>query len=159
MLQGFFFDLFGSGAKRGPYAIVEAGRKVYLLEGSEAESALKRLEDPKDGLYKLVNESELLFGTPLATGQKYCESDEMTRDDDMYCWNVTGGRPFRRGSVKGASPGATVEYELASEANDGNDIFGIVLGLGITRFSFQTRCAACGDRGEVRLVEYNGGTR
>jgi hypothetical protein len=63
-------------------------------------------------LYGLVRESDLFFGAPLAKGQKYCSSEQMTRNDDAYCWNVVGDRPFSRGSVKGVSPEAAVEYEL-----------------------------------------------
>jgi len=96
LIRGFPYDLrssttlstdsSGSG-QPGTYAIFEVARRVFLVEGQRAETVFNRLNDRAESEFGgLVEDSEMLFGTPLAVGQKFCESGQMTRENDMNCW-------------------------------------------------------------------------
>ncbi len=156
LVRGFPYDL--RGGRPATYAIIEVGRKVFLVEGQRAETVFNRLNNRGDSDFgDLVKDSEVLFGTPLAVGQKFCESEQIARDGDMYCWKVTGKRPFAHTGVNGLRAGSSTEYEITNRANDGYSSFGISPGVGITRFSYEAMCASCGDKAEIRLVAYQRG--
>jgi hypothetical protein len=156
LVHGFPYDLYGTGS--GTYAIVEVGRKVFLVRDERAEKVLNRLNNRGDLLYDLVKDSEVLFGTPLAVGQKFCEGEQIARDDEAYCWKVTGKRLFAHSSVAGLDAGSSTEYDLTNGVTTGYTSFTIATDVGITRFSYESMCASCGDKGEIRLVSYQRGT-
>jgi len=154
LIRGFPFDLHQPGSEPGVYGIVESAGKVYLIRDPQrAANVVQRIRERQGPLSGLVLDAEAWFQEPLTVGNKVCEMPA-----GGYCWNVTTRRPFAPASVKGAGTIGGFEYELEYRANDGYSLFRIVPGIGITRFSFELRCASCGDQAAIRLVEFRKGS-
>ena len=89
VLKGHPRDLVFFDPKREPRTSLLVSvnlQKYYLLEGDRVQPALNRLKDSKDLLMGLVRESELFLEAPVSLGKRFCDTEMLTRTDDLYCW-------------------------------------------------------------------------
>lgn len=141
----------------GDYLIVNVNdQKYYLLSDERAQAALKRFKDSQDGLVDFVDDSELWLDLPLTPGKSFGETTQITRPDRMYTWVVEDGGPAQLAGVTGVTPSAgMVASELWLTNLPETDSVEYVLGLGITRFTFDHHGTVASV--DLKLTEYHPG--
>jgi len=140
VVKGHPRDLIWFDPKREPgvYVIVQVNlRKHYLLEGERAQTVLKRVKDPADLLSDLVRESEIFLETPVTLGQRFCQTEMLTRTDWRYCWFVEEERTPTVKSI----PGVPVdwdgpEYGIVYRSLPSDEFVGFAPGIGLTSYDF-----------------------
>jgi len=151
VVKGHPRDLISFDPKREPgvYVIVQVNlRKHYLLEGERAQTVLKRVKDPSDLLSDLVRESEVFLETPVTLGQRFCQTEMLTRTDWRNCWFV---EEERTPSIK-YIPGVPVgwngpEYGIVHRSLPSDEFVGFAPGIGLTFYDFSHH----GTTSEVQL--------
>jgi len=79
-----FYDV-NSPPTRSEFTIVKVNDgRIY--QGSK--DLYTRLKDLNDDLINLVSGAQLIYDFPLTYGKRFCESEQMTRQDGGYCWIV-----------------------------------------------------------------------
>jgi hypothetical protein len=140
VVKGHPRDLISFDPKREPgvSVIVQVHlRKHYLLEGERAQAVLKRLKDPSDVLSDLVRESEVFLETPVSLGQRFCQTEMMTRTDWRNCWFV---EEERTPSVKSV-PGVPADWDgpewgIAYRSSPSSEFVAFAPGIGLTSYDY-----------------------
>jgi hypothetical protein len=86
LVQGALYDLafYAPGAQPSEYAILQIGKRFYTADLETYD----RLNDMGDYLVGLVSDYDLFLELPLETGNRFCDTDQLSRDDMGYCWLV-----------------------------------------------------------------------
>jgi hypothetical protein len=89
VISGFPSDLNWTDGHPTPSdsLLVEASGKFYFISADRFQDAVKRLEQPFGTLDGFLTDNDLILEWPLNRGQKYCDSDSLARQDNMYCWS------------------------------------------------------------------------
>ncbi|GEM_PF-358786 len=142
----------------GDYLIVRVGEdQYYLLMEERAQDALKRLQDQDDVLTDLVRDTDLFLDLPLAPGKIFGETFQVTRQDGMYYWNVTGQGPASLEGIAGVEAGADLlQYELSFITLSDDQQVSFVPGLGFTQYSYNHHGSPAAM--DLRLVAYRAGS-
>jgi hypothetical protein len=140
-----FYDLDKPPA-RSEYAIVRVNDgRVY--QGSK--DLFTRLKDPNDYLGSLVTGWQLIFDFPLTTGKRFCESDQITRQDSSYCWVVTKEETVNIVNVIGVSGQKQyVRFLLNYSTLPDHIETTFVPGIGMTSYTYEHH----GSPGSVQVV-------
>ena len=71
---------------------------------TNVKDGVKRLADSSDSLQDLIDPDDVFLQLPLAKGKKFCaDSEQMTREDDEYCWVVTRSIEYRYGRSRASN--------------------------------------------------------
>ena len=139
----------------GDYLIVRVGTGLYyLLSGDRVKDVLPRLQDQDDVLTDLVQDAECFLDLPLESGKNFGETFQVTRQDGMYFWNVTGEGAAELQDIKSATAdtGAT-QYELAFNTTSDDQQVGFVPGLGFTHYAYNHHGTT--SRMDLKLTEFH----
>jgi hypothetical protein len=138
VVSGFPSDLNWSNGKPQPadsLLIRFSGDKFYLVSSERVEGDLKRLENSQDSLDGILDEDDLFLQLPLAKGKKFCDPENMAREDGGYCWTVESA-----GSVslnfKGVPSGSRTSYTLRYATNPDDIEFDFLPGVGIVSYGY-----------------------
>jgi hypothetical protein len=155
VISGFPSDLNWSDGHPEPSdsLLVESGSKFYFISGERTREALKRLEQPSDGLDDFFNDDDLILVWPLSQGQKYCDTDGMARPDHFYCWIVSSFRRNWSSGIVGVEHGDHDEFVLEYWTNPDNVQFAFVPGVGITKYAYHHHGTVADT--ELQLVEFH----
>jgi hypothetical protein len=102
-----------------------------------------------------VTDAELMLSLPLAPGKRFCEAEQMTRQDGGYCWVVESAQPQLGGVGLGGTVQAPIEYHLRRGALSGDVAVSIFPGIGMTRYTATHRAVPWSV--DLRLLEYRPG--
>jgi hypothetical protein len=122
------------GQEPGEYAILRVGsdRFYYGSVGS-----YQRLKDENDDLSGLIREEDLFLSLPLDEGKRFCETEQILREDGMYCWLTGKGEPIQMKNVAGLTMAAPLmEYPVLKSTGPDQMVVGFTPGIGITTFSY-----------------------
>jgi hypothetical protein len=159
VVNGFPADLDWSDGdpKRRDSLLIRNGNDSYYLLGSdEAQESIKTFENSQISADSLLNEDDLILRLPLKQGAKFCNSESLARDDDMYCWMVTSVDPVSLSDVKGAPPGSREAYELRYATNPDDTTYTLVPGVGIISYEYHHHGTTADT--ELKLVEFHPGS-
>ncbi|HEY9837335.1 MAG TPA: hypothetical protein V6D27_10605, partial [Vampirovibrionales bacterium] len=155
IVKGYPADVawYSEGKERGDYLIIEVSPgKYYLVSDERARLALQRLTDEADVLVNLLEDLELLLDLPLIPGKVFGSSEQITRLDGGYRWNVETAESVGL-EVEGiSSKERHTQYHLTFRT--GSDMMSIyfVPGIGITRYQYQHHGAIA--ETDLKLIEY-----
>ncbi len=157
ILKGHPADLawYQEGKERGDYLMIEVSPgKFYLVGGERAKLVLQRLINEADVLVNLVEDAELFLEMPLIPGKVFGPSEQITRLDGGYRWNVETSEEVRLGNEI-SSQESHLQYHLTFRTAP--DILSIdfVPGIGITRYQYQHHGAIA--ETDINLIEYYSG--
>ena len=140
VVKGYPLDLafYDEDTAPGDYLIIRIGTGLYyLISGDRVKDVLARLNDQDDLLNDLVQDSDCFLDLPLATGKDFGETVQLSRQDGMYFWNVTGEGPASLQDVKGADASAdATQYELSFTTTSDDQQVSFVPGLGFTHYVY-----------------------
>lgn len=142
---------YEEGKEPSEYAIIEVKPGRYYRTELDL---LDRLRDDDDLLYELVDDLALFLDLPLASGQRFCPAEQLTRTDYMYCWLVMSVEPADLTGIDGAPPlESPLEYTLIFRTNPDHTIWKFVPGVGITHYVYSHHGTV--SEVDVRLIEYH----
>ncbi|MBO0351892.1 hypothetical protein J0895_22975 [Phormidium pseudopriestleyi FRX01] len=155
ILKGYPADVawYSEGKERGDHLIIEVSPgKFYLVSDERARLVLQRLTDEADVLVNLLEDLELLLDLPLIPGKAFGPSEQITRLDGGYRWNVETSEQVGL-EVQGISSREShTQYHLTFRtAPDIMNIY-FVPGIGITRYQYQHNGAIA--ETDLKLIEY-----
>jgi hypothetical protein len=164
VIKGFPADLawYAEGKEQGDYLLLRVqGDRYYLVRDHRVEEVLRRLRDPSDPLIGLVREEELYLQLPADAGAVFGATEQITREDRLYCWVYSESREVsldhvrelaRRGRDRRKKRTAhEQEYRSLADVT----IVEWVATLGITRYRYHHNGTVSDV--DVRLVEYSPG--
>jgi hypothetical protein len=138
VVRGFPSDLNWSNGKPQPadsLLIRFRGDKFYLVSSERVEADLKRLQNSQDSLDGILDEDDLFLQLPLAKGKKFCDPENMAREDGGYCWTVESAAAVPL-NLKGVPSGSRTSYTLRYATNPDDIEFDFVPGVGIVSYSY-----------------------
>ncbi|MCT7992210.1 hypothetical protein [Laspinema olomoucense] len=155
ILKGYPADVawYSEGKERGDHLIIEVSPgKFYLVSNERARLVLQRLTDEGDVLVNLVEDIELLLDLPLIPGKVFGPSEQITRLDGGYRWNVETSEQVELDAEGVASRDSHIQYHLTFRT--GPDMMSIyfVPGIGITRYQYQHHGAIA--ETDLKLIKY-----
>ena len=153
-LVGAPWDLawYETGKEPSEYGIIQSGGKYYRIP---VETVI-RLMNEDDYLYGLVDENDVFLETPLVSGKKFCDTVSMTRPDNMYCWNVGEGKPFKAKDVIGLDASMELwEYPVINQTMPDVSLIYFVPGVGISHYIYSHHGTV--SEVDVQLIEYHPG--
>jgi len=156
-MQGHPGDLawYEPGKAPSEYTIIRTGHTAGRLYYADLE-AFQRLKACQDALVDLVQDTNLFLEIPLQPGQRFCEAQQITRTDGMYCWVVSSGSQSELKNVPGVNQASEfVEYSIAKYTMPDHTIVQFAPGIGITGFVYNHHGTV--SEVEVRLAEYHPG--
>jgi hypothetical protein len=142
------------GQEPGEYAILQVGANKFYYASIDA---YQRLFNEADDLAGLVSEEDLFLELPLKEGKRFCETEQILREDGMYCWVIGKGEPVQMKNVAGLTmPAPLLEYPVQRSTLPDYIQIGFTPGVGITKFNYVHH----GTTAEVNLelVEFVAGT-
>ncbi|AFY84079.1 hypothetical protein [Oscillatoria acuminata] len=155
ILKGFPADVawYSQGKERGNHLIIEVSPgKFYLVSDERARLVLQRLTDEADVLVNLLEDLELLLDLPLIPGKVFGPSEQITRLDGGYRWNVETSEQVGLEVPGISSRESHIQYHLTFRtAPDMMNIY-FVPGIGITRYQYQHHGAIA--ETDLKLIEY-----
>lgn len=123
------------------------GSQYHLVDAATAS----RFADTNDALLGLVGVGSLFLDCPLATGKRFGEFDQLTRDDFFYSWHVVSEERCRIRRVKGVSPlKRRIAYRLEYRTLPDFQSVVFVPGIGIVEYVYHHNGTPCDVR---RLIE------
>ena len=159
VVKGFPRDLWWYSEKnrRGDYLIVQVfPARFYLVEDEDVKKALDALRDSNNILQGLVQESQLFLQFPLTKGQRFGETELITRIDGFYSWVVGEERKIRLEGVNGVPNGRDWTVHTVTQFTLGShEEFDFVDGIGITRYMGHHNGTVSDF--ELKLVEFHPG--
>lgn len=156
VINGFPADLDWSDGdtKPGNSLLIRKGQDDYYLIGAaDAPESIKSLEDGNASLDRLLNPDEIYLRLPLKQGAKFCDPENMARDDDMYCWVVSSVDRVSLNDVKGLQPGTREAYEIRFATNPDDLTYTFVPGVGIISYEYHHHGTVADT--ELKLVEFH----
>ncbi len=155
ILKGYPADVawYSEGKERGDHLIIEVSPgKFYLVSDERARLVLQRLTDEADVLVNLVEDLELLLDLPLIPGKVFGSSEQITRLDGGYRWNVETSEQVGL-QVQGISSREShIQYHLTFRTAPDMMSIDFVPGIGITRYQYQHNGAIA--ETDLSLIEY-----
>lgn len=155
ILKGYPADVawYSEGKERGDHLIIEVSPgKFYLVSDERARRVLQRLTDEADVLVNLLEDLELLLDLPLIPGKVFGPSEQITRLDGGYRWNVETSEQVELDDPRISSRESHIQYHLTFRtAPDMMSIY-FVPGIGITRYQYQHHGAIA--ETDLKLIEY-----
>jgi hypothetical protein len=153
-MSGAPWDLawYETGKEPSQYGIIQVGGKFYRVP----VGTVIRLMNEDDYLFGLVNQNDILLDIPLVYGEKFCDAVDITRPDNMYCWNVGEAEPFDTPNLKGVDPSKPLwEYVIVNQTMPDVSVVYFVPGVGISRYMYHHNGTTSDV--DVKLVEYHAG--
>lgn len=140
LMRGSLYDLafYTPGTQPREYAILQIGGDFYTAD----LAAYDRLKDPADSLVELVNESALFLRLPLESGDRFCETAHLAREDGAYCWVVGEIQPADQGQA----------YPLSYRTNSDYTQVSFEPGVGFISFTYHHNGSV--SDADMHLVEY-----
>lgn len=140
VINGFPTDLDWSDGHPQPadsLIVVPDSGDYYFVRSENAKVGLKRLGDSGDSLQDLVDPDDILLRLPLVKGKKFCgDSEQETREDDMYCWVVSSVDQISLLNVKGLEPKEYQVYEVSFRTNPDDTQLQFLPGVGLVGYSY-----------------------
>jgi hypothetical protein len=122
------------GQEPGEYAILRVGSNKFYYASPES---FQRLANEQDDLEGLVSDDNLFLELPLKEGKRFCETEQILREDGMYCWVIGKGEPVQMKKVVGLTmPAPLVEYPVLRATMPDRMEVGFTPGVGITKFYY-----------------------
>jgi hypothetical protein len=140
------------GKAPSEYAIIRIGQGIEKFYYAGLES-FQRLKDSQDVLVDLVQDYDLFLDIPLQPGKRFCEAQQITRIDGMYCWVVDSESKVELKNIPGTiRTDEFTEYNIALYTLPDHTIVQFTPGVGITGFTYIHHGTV--SEVELRLVEY-----
>jgi len=159
VIKGFPDDLwwYNEKTQRSDNLIVQLfPARFYILSRSQVSPALKALSDETNNLQGLIKGAGMLLEFPLVKGQRYGDTEMVTRTDSFYSWVVSNVRQSRLEGIQGVSSAHDWTIYTISEFTVGShEEFDFVPGIGITRYMGHHNGTVSGF--EMKLVEFQPG--
>jgi hypothetical protein len=138
VINGFPSELNWSTGKPEPadsLLVRSPGDKFYWIAPEQTKSALSRFANQQDSLQGLLQDDDLFLQLPLTKGKKFCDPEEMNRDDDMYCWMVESAERVSL-NVKGVSSPVRLSYTIRYATNPDDIEYEFVPGICLTSYAY-----------------------
>jgi hypothetical protein len=135
-MKGHPRELIGyqEGKEPADYAILRVGPNKFYYANLQS---YQRLLDENDDLAGLIREEDLFLELPLKEGKRFCETEQILREDGMNCWVTGKGEPVQMKKVAGlALPVALLEYPVLKARLPDHMSVGFTPGVGITNFKY-----------------------
>jgi hypothetical protein len=142
------------------HLIMRVGRATYYdLDGDRAKTILKRINDPKDHLGRLLGEEEEpSLDLPLLVGKVFGDPEQVTRIDLFYCWTVLKEEEVDLSTIKGLELlGKRKQFTLRYMTLPDEVFIDFVPGVGVTGYRFKHHGTV--DEADLKLVEANRGIK
>ncbi|WP_261203937.1 hypothetical protein [Laspinema sp. D2d] len=155
ILKGYPADVawYSEGKERGEHLIIEVSPgKYYLVSDERARLVLQRLTDEADVLVNLLEDVELLLDLPLIPGKVFGSSEQITRLDGGYRWNVETAEQVGLEAAGISSTESHIQYHLTFRTAPDMMSLDFVPGIGITRYQYQHHGAIA--ETDLKLIEY-----
>jgi hypothetical protein len=155
VVSGFPSDLNWSNGKPQPadsLLIRFRGDKFYLVSSERVEADLRRLENPQDSLDGILDDDDLFLQLPLTKGKKFCDPENMAREDGGYCWTVESASSLPL-NFKGIPSGPHTSYKLRYFTNPDDIEFDFVPGVGIVSYGYHHHGTVADT--ELKLSEFH----
>jgi hypothetical protein len=139
VVSGFPGDLDWSDGKASPTdsLLIRFGQeKFYLISHDYIARSISRLENPDDRLKDFLSEDDLFLQLPLTQGAKFCDPENMAREDGNYCSVVESVESVNLNKVIGAPKGAQTSYRIRYVTNPDDIGFDFVPGVGIISYEY-----------------------
>ncbi len=119
---------------RSEFTIVKVNDgRIY--QGSK--DLFTRLKDLNDDLINLVTGTQLIYDFPLTNGKHFCESEQITRQGNSYCWIVTQEEIINLVDVIGVSSQKRyVSYSMLYSTLPDHIEKTFVPGIGLTKYAY-----------------------
>jgi len=156
VMQGHPLDLAWYEEKRKPsdYVIIRLKPDKFYMTSTKV---INRLRDGNDSLSGLVTEGQLFLEFPLLPQKKFCATENITRLDGMYCWDVGGGEKILLSGVRGiVSTELMTMYTLYFATLPDHEIVHFVPTVGFTHFEYVHHGTV--SEVDMQLVEYHAGS-
>jgi len=125
---------YTDGQEPREYAILQVGSNKFYYADVEA---YRRLQDDEDDLAGLIREQDLFLELPLKEGKRFCETEQILREDGLYCWIIGKGEPVQTKNVAGLTMAASpLEYPVLRSTLPDHMQLGFTPGVGITNFYY-----------------------
>jgi hypothetical protein len=125
---------YNEGQEPGEYGILRVGSNKFYYASLES---FQRLLNEQDDLGALVSDENLFLELPLREGKRFCETEQILREDGMYCWIIGKGEPLQMKNVAGLTmPAPLVEYPVLRATLPDRMEVGFTPGVGITNFYY-----------------------
>jgi hypothetical protein len=132
--------------------------EYYVMPIEDVKGGLKRLSDSNDSLQDLIDPDDILLRLPLAKGKKFCaDSEQETREDDMYCWVVSSVDQISLLNVKGLEPKQYRVYEVSFRTNPDDTELQFLPGVGLVSYRYHHHGSVADT--ELKLVASHLGDR
>ncbi len=128
--------MYEPGEKRDHSLIVRVGPCwYYLVSGADRISSItRRIADPEDALFELVEQMDLWLMNPLVPGCLYGETEQISRTDRSYCWQVESAADVDIRPWQPDRSGAARKYTLGYLARNSHQQMEFVPGLGMVGY-------------------------
>jgi len=159
LVSGFPSDLDWSDGhpKRRDSLIIQSDNgKFYLIASDEVEKAWKTVQDPSVSLGTVLDIDDVFLDLPLTQGKKFCDPEQMEREDSGYCWVVESVDQLSLKDVKGIAPGSRTGYSVKYQTNPDDTEFTYVPGVGLVTYGYHHHGSIADT--EIHLVEFHLGT-
>ncbi|HEX2951132.1 MAG TPA: hypothetical protein VHV83_16430 [Armatimonadota bacterium] len=137
-LKGFPIDLawYEPGMSRGDYLLVQTEQQVYLLQGSDRDTMLARLNAHAKVFDDLLTVGNLIISAPLTVGRRYGDAKMLARPDGYYCWVIEKQLLANLNKVNGIPAANYPLFQLAFRTNPDTQLIEFVPGIGITGYTY-----------------------
>jgi hypothetical protein len=157
LLKGWPTDLanYQEGDSPADHVIIQVGPDQYYEANTDALTRLKS-QDENEMLVGLVNSAQLMLDLPLFKGKMFGDTDQITRPDRFYCWQVGDEQAADLKGIKGLpSDFQGISYSLTFTTIADNQTVDFVPGLGIVKYVYVHHGTPA--EADVQLVEYHAG--
>lgn len=158
IVSGFPSDLNWSEGHAEPQIsiLLETQEAKFYLKGEfDTQSVLGQIDHPNYPLQELLDVDDWFLQLPLAEGKRFCDEQNMNRDDGQYCWVTGPPHPAALRGVKGVAPGSRVAFEIRYSTNPDDTEIEFVPGVGITSYEYHHHGTTADT--ELHLVEFHSG--
>lgn len=155
-VSGFLTDLawYETGKKPSEAILLQVGSNHLFLISDKVDEVWNDITLGKydHSYFELLNSAELLLEMPLTPDARWGDLANTPRG--MYCWVCEGSGPFDLKAVQGAPqlPEPHEEFLISMRTNPDDMHYGLVPGLGFTRFSYHHHGTT--SNAEVKLIKY-----
>jgi len=158
LLKGGPWDFvsYSNNKSSGDYLLVSTRDATYFAEGKQALDLFAEIK--RSGLTHEVRDTladDIWFRTPIRANGTYCASDQVGREDRMYCWAVMDVNIKPVSGIVGVRPRSRPVYQLAFRTNPDHQVVEIVPGVGMVSFTYSHHGTPL--QVDVRLIEYHAG--
>jgi hypothetical protein len=157
VINGFPWDLDWSDGELQPsdaLLLASDDGGYYVTQFDDVKDGVKRLADLSDSLQDLINPDDVFLQLPLAKGKKFCsDPEQMTREDDEYCWVVSSVDRISLLKVKGLEPKQYQVYEVSFRTNPDDTELQFLPGVGLVSYQYHHHGSIADT--DVKLVAFH----